>query len=264
MTVLVSVTAGAVVTSPHEPCECTHTIPGQHVHASQPRAAVLQVCQLQQLQKVTVPFALGSSHLRLLCRLPDLQHLYSWRQIELDILGPAHNPLTQVQQLVCHSIHGRGKELGAWFPALESLVVKHCSDMAALSLKGCVGLQELLTAECGQLSDEGFACLKDCKGLQRLQLEGASQVRESQETARTANESEAVIMAVVAPAKHTMQAWALGQLGWPGHGQHCCVMPVALSLRLPDTRLNESLPSCHSLGHWFHTNVASSSLVPCS
>eukprot|EP00878_Enallax_costatus_P010656 GHUV01011132.1.p1 GENE.GHUV01011132.1~~GHUV01011132.1.p1 ORF type:complete len:499 (+),score=127.34 GHUV01011132.1:198-1694(+) len=135
-----------------------------------------EVCQLKQLQKVTLPFPLGASHLRLLSRLPALQHLYSWRHLELDILGPAHNPLNRVQQLVCHSIQGRGKQLGAWFPNLESLVLKHCSDMEALSLKGCVGLQTLMAGECGQLSAEGFACIRDCKGLQRLQLEGASQV----------------------------------------------------------------------------------------
>lgn len=91
-------------------------------------------------------------------------------------MGPAHNPLTNVRQLVCHSIHGHGKELGAWFPFIESLVLKHCSDMAALSLRGCAGLQTLVAGECGQLSDEGFACLKDSRALQRLQVEGASQV----------------------------------------------------------------------------------------
>lgn len=82
-----------------------------------------------------------------------------------------------MKQLVCHSIHGNGKQLAAWFPNLGSAAVKHCDDMAALSLRGCVGLQTLLAGDCAQMSNEGFACLKMFKALQRLQLEGAEQVR---------------------------------------------------------------------------------------
>jgi hypothetical protein len=59
---------------------------------------------------------------------------------------------------------------------LETLCLKHCSDLAALSLRGCVSLQELHAGECGQLSNEGFGCLRGLRALQRLQMEGASQV----------------------------------------------------------------------------------------
>jgi hypothetical protein len=135
-----------------------------------------QVAQLRQLEKLTLPFPLAASHMLLLSRLPCLQELYSWRHIELDVLGPSHEPLLHVTRLVAGSINGRGKSLAAWFPSLETLCLKHCSDLAALSLRGCVSLQELLAGECGQLSDEGFACLRGLRGLQRLQVEGAAQV----------------------------------------------------------------------------------------
>lgn len=134
------------------------------------------MAQLRQLEKLTLPFPLAAPHLRLLSRLPNLQELYSWREIELDVLGPAHEPLLRVTRLVAGSINGHGKSLAAWFPALETLCLKHCSDLAALSLRGCVGLQELLAGECGGLSDEGFACLRSLRALQRLQVEAASQV----------------------------------------------------------------------------------------
>jgi hypothetical protein len=135
-----------------------------------------QVAQLRQLQKLTLPFPLAAPHLRLLSHLPHLQELYSWRHIELDVLGPAHEPLLRVTRLVAGSINGRGKSLAAWFPSLDALCLKHCSDLAALSLRGCVSLQELLAGECGQLSNEGFACFRGLRGLQRLQVEGGTQV----------------------------------------------------------------------------------------
>jgi hypothetical protein len=136
----------------------------------------LQVAQLRRLEKLTLPFPLAAPHLRLLSHLPNLQELYSWRQIELDVLGPAHEPLLRVTRLVAGSINGHGKSLAAWFPNLETLCLKHCSDLAALSLRGCVSLQELHAGECGQLSNEGFGCLRGLRALQRLQMEGASQV----------------------------------------------------------------------------------------
>ncbi|WIA34335.1 hypothetical protein OEZ86_012674 [Tetradesmus obliquus] len=138
-----------------------------------------EVAQLRQLEKLTLPFPLAAPHLRLLSRLPNLQELYSWREIELDVLGPAHEPLLRVTRLVAGSINGHGKSLAAWFPALETLCLKHCSDLAALSLRGCVGLQELLAGECGGLSDEGFACLRGLRALQRLQVEAASQLTDA-------------------------------------------------------------------------------------
>ncbi|KAF6265614.1 hypothetical protein COO60DRAFT_864737 [Scenedesmus sp. NREL 46B-D3] len=138
-----------------------------------------EVAQLRQLEKLTLPFPLAAPHLRLLSHLPCLQELYSWRHIELDVLGPAHEPLLHVTRLVAGSINGHGKSLTAWFPALETLCLKRCSDLAALSLRSCVGLQELLAGECSQLSDEGFACLRGFKALQRLQVEGASQLTDA-------------------------------------------------------------------------------------
>jgi hypothetical protein len=139
-------------------------------------SSFVQVAQLRQLEKLTLPFPLAAPHLRLLSHLPNLQELYSWRQIELDVLGPAHEPLLRVTRLVAGSINGHGKSLAACFPNLETLCLKHCSDLAALSLRGCAGLQELLAGECGQLSNDGFGCLRGLRALQRLQMEGASQV----------------------------------------------------------------------------------------
>lgn len=134
------------------------------------------MADLQQLEKLTVPFTLSAPHLRILSRLPVLQELFTWRNLELDVLGPAHEPLQRITHLVASSIHGRGKSLGAWFPVLEAVCLKHCSDMAALSLRGCVGLQELIAGECGQLTNDGFVCLRELRALQRLQLDGAVQV----------------------------------------------------------------------------------------
>eukprot|EP00882_Tetradesmus_deserticola_P011838 GHRQ01012530.1.p1 GENE.GHRQ01012530.1~~GHRQ01012530.1.p1 ORF type:complete len:285 (+),score=88.75 GHRQ01012530.1:675-1529(+) len=139
----------------------------------------LQVAQLQHLQKLALPFPLAAPHLRLLSHLPVLQELYTWRHIELDVLGPAHEPLLKVTRLVAGSINGRGKSLAAWFPGLETLCLKRCSDLAALSLRACVSVQELLAGECSQLSDEGFACLRGLRALQRLQVEGASQLTDA-------------------------------------------------------------------------------------
>lgn len=139
----------------------------------------LQVAQMQQLEKLAVPFSLSAPQLRLLSHLSHLQELLTWRQVELDVLGPAHEPMRSVTRLVASSIQGHGKPLAAWFPALEAVCLKHCTDMAALSLRSCAGIQELLAGECSLLTNEGFACLKDLKALQRLQLDRASQVGSS-------------------------------------------------------------------------------------
>lgn len=136
-----------------------------------------QVSQLKRLQKLAVPFALGPQQLRELSRLPDLFELLCWCSLELDALGLAHDPLPAVTRLVASSINGHGQPLAAWFPGLQEVCLRSCGDMESLSLRSCLGLSVLLAGDCSGLSDVGFAALRTLRGLQRLQLEGASQVR---------------------------------------------------------------------------------------
>ncbi|KAF8063802.1 FBXL2 [Scenedesmus sp. PABB004] len=138
-----------------------------------------EVARLRRLERLTVPFALTAAHLRMLSRLPRLSELMAWRGVELELLGPAHDPLRGVTRLVAHSIQGQGRPVGAWFPALASVALKRCSDTAALSLRGASGLTALLAGDCAALTDEGLACLRDLRGLQKLQLDNAGQVTDA-------------------------------------------------------------------------------------
>jgi hypothetical protein len=136
-----------------------------------------QVSGLQQLHKLSLPFPVTSSHLQRLCKLPALGELLSFNQLELDVLGPAHDPLSHVTKLVASSIDSHGKPLASVFPALQSVYLRSCGDMEALSLRSCGGgLQQLVAGDCGGLTDEGFAGLRVLRGLNRLQVDNAHQV----------------------------------------------------------------------------------------
>jgi hypothetical protein len=84
----------------------------QHLDWCVGYAAFLQVSRLQQLEKLTLPFPLNSSHLQLLSKLSRLSELFSWRPIELDVLGPSHAPLRHVHKLVASCVNSHGKDLG--------------------------------------------------------------------------------------------------------------------------------------------------------
>eukprot|EP00775_Hariotina_reticulata_P011265 gene11265-11415_t len=138
-----------------------------------------QVSRLQQLEKLTLPFPLSSSHLQLLSKLSKLSELFSWRSIELDVLGPSHAPLRQVTKLVASCINSHGKGLGAWFPGIDVLCLKRCNDMVALSLQACTGLQVLHAGDCAQLTNEGLANLRTLKSLHKLHMESAGQITDT-------------------------------------------------------------------------------------
>jgi hypothetical protein len=136
-----------------------------------------QVSGLQQLHKLSLPFPISSSHLQRLCKLPQLDELLSFKAMEMDVLGPAHDPLACVTKLVTSSIDSHGKPLAALFPALQSVYLRSCGDMEALSLRSVgAGLGVLVAGDCSGLTDEGFAGLRVLRGLTRLQLENAHQV----------------------------------------------------------------------------------------
>lgn len=155
--------------------------PVGELHSPTPRPlslCALQVAGLQQLHKLSLPFPITSSHLQRLCKLPALEELLSFNQLELDVLGPAHDPLAHVSKLVASSIDSHGKPLASVFPALQSVYLRSCGDMEALSLRSCGGgLQQLVAGDCSALTDEGFAGLRVLRGLNRLQVDNAHQVR---------------------------------------------------------------------------------------
>lgn len=139
---------------------------------------LLQVTGLQHLHKLSLPFPLSAAHLHNLSKLPHLVELLSFHSMELDVLGPAHEPLGAVTKLVTSSIDSHGKPLAALFPALQSVYLRSCGDMEALSLRSCGGgLSVLVAGDCGGLTDEGFASFRSLRGLTRLQMDNAHQVR---------------------------------------------------------------------------------------
>lgn len=139
--------------------------------------AACQVSSLQHLHKLSLPFPITASHLRCLCKLPRLSELLSFNQLELDVLGPAHDPLPHLTKLVASSIDSHGKPLSALFPALQSVYLRSCGDMEALALKSSgTGLGVLVAGDCSGLTDEGFAGLRALRGLTRLQVDIAHQV----------------------------------------------------------------------------------------
>jgi hypothetical protein len=133
---------------------------------------------LQQLQKLSLPFHITSAHLQRLSKLPALSELLLFDSIELDVLGPAHDPLAPVTTIVTSSIQSHGKPLAALFPALQSVYLRSCGDMEALSLRSCgSSLGVLAAGDCGGLSDEGFAGMRSLRGLARWSMDNAQQVR---------------------------------------------------------------------------------------
>lgn len=136
-----------------------------------------QVSGLQQLHKLSLPFPITSRHLQRLCKLPELNELLSFKAMEMDVLGPAHDPLACVTKLVTSNIDSHGKPLAALFPALQSVYLRSCGDMEALSLRSVgAGLGVLVAGDCSGLTDEGFAGLRVLRGLTRLQVDNAHQV----------------------------------------------------------------------------------------
>lgn len=139
-----------------------------------------EVSGLQHLHKLSLPFPVTSSHLQRLCKLPALGELLSFNQLELDVLGPAHDPLAHVSKLVASSIDSHGKGLASVFPAVASVYLRSCGDMEALSLRSCGSwLQQLVAGDCGGLTDEGFAGLRVLRGLNRLQVDNAHQLTDT-------------------------------------------------------------------------------------
>jgi len=137
----------------------------------------LQVSGLQHLHKLSLPFPISPVHLHTLSKLPQMMELLSFNQLELDVLGPAHEPLSSVTKLVTSSIDSHGKPLAAVFPALQSVYLRSCGDMEALSLRSCAGgLSVLVAGDCGGLTDEGFAGFRSLRGLTKLHMDNAHQV----------------------------------------------------------------------------------------
>lgn len=160
--------------SPHTPR--SHN-PRCCLSASPPAPCMSQVCGLQQLRKLSLPFPIDSAGLQRMSKLPGLVELLSFDTLELDVLGPAHEPLACVTKLVTSSIDSHGKPLAALFPGLQSVYLRSCGDMEALSLRSCgVGLGVLVAGDCGGMTDEGFAGLKVLRGLTRLHVDNAHQV----------------------------------------------------------------------------------------
>jgi hypothetical protein len=136
-----------------------------------------QVSGLRQLHKLSLPFPITSSHLQRLSKLPQLVELLSFEAMEMDVLGPAHDPQASVTKLVTSNIDSHGKPLAALLPALQSVYLRSCGDMEALSLRSVgAGLGVLVAGDCSSLTDEGFAGLRVLRGLTRLQIDSAHQV----------------------------------------------------------------------------------------
>lgn len=181
----------------------------------------MQVSGLQQLHRLSLPFPITSSHLQRLCQLPHLDELLSFNKVELDVLGPAHDPLASVTKLVTSSIDSHGKPLAALFPALQSVYLRSCGDMEALSLRSCGGgLSVLAAGDCSGLTDEGFAGLRVLRGLTRLQMDNAHQVRPA------GNTLQGLRSAPVAVRQRggclDRMRWATACSCFPGCARMCC------------------------------------------
>jgi hypothetical protein len=168
---------------------------------------LLQVCGLQQLVKLSLPFPIDSAGLQRMSKLPELAELLSFDTLELDVLGPAHEPLACVTKLVTSSIDSHGKPLAALFPGLQSVYLRSCGDMEALSLRSCgSGLGVLVAGDCGGMTDEGFAGLKVLRGLTRLHVDNGHQVGAAAEGGAAVLMPH-VVCCVVCPAQ-ILQLWS--------------------------------------------------------